>query len=294
MHQLTGNGGKTKVPFDRAIIQSPGWLPSIPVSKIWNDTLAAATKRAGKPVNNGADLASLDAQILLRVNSDIVYKANFGDFAYGPTVDGGFVPAYPGTSLLRGHFDHSPEIMTGHNAHESDIFTAADIDSVEAIKKKLRTSIYGIKDSAIDYVLNVLYPDPSKTNLYEDQHSRISLIMSEHVFVCNTRWLATANDNRTWSYRFQVPPGNHAQDIAYTFHGANGDASVIGSLAQQMQSYFTQYASTGNPNRASLYPSWPLYTKEANIVTFGTDGVGAATDDAKNARCDFWQQGTYA
>ena len=294
MHQLTGNGGKTKVPFDRAIIQSPGWLPSLPVSQLWNDTLAAATKRSGRSIKNGADLASLDTQTLLQVNSDIVYKANYGDFAYGPTVDGSFVPAYPGTSLLRGHFDHSPQIMAGHNAHESDIFTSTEIDNLDKIKTKLRTSIYGIKDSALDYVLNVLYPDPSKTSLYTDQHGRISLIMSEYVFVCNTRWLATASGNCTWNYRFQVPPGSHAQDIPYTFHGSSDVTGVITALAKQMQSYFTRYASTGNPNKPSQLPNWPLYTKDANIVTFGTDGVGTATDDGKNARCDFWQQGTYA
>ncbi|KAF9771420.1 hypothetical protein IL306_010939 [Fusarium sp. DS 682] len=146
MCRIAGAGGKEKAPFDHAIIQSPGWLPSLPVSQIWNETLAAASMRARQPVIDGANLARLDAKTLLQVNSDIVYKADYGNFAYGPTIDGGFVPDYPGVLLLKGDFDKSVDLMLGHNAHESDIFTSTTIDNEEKIKVKLRKTIFDIKD----------------------------------------------------------------------------------------------------------------------------------------------------
>jgi carboxylesterase type B len=241
-------------------------------------------------------LARLDSKILLQANSDVVYKANYGDFAYGPTVDGGFVPDYPGTSLLKGHFDRSPHLMLGHNSHEDDIFTPPTINSRETIAAKLRMSIHGIRDSAIDYILNDLYPSPSKTSLYTTEHERSALLLSEYIFVCNSRYLATSFRNDTWNYRFQVAPGNHAQDLAYTFfvNNATAAANVDSELAMQIQLYFTQFAAKSNPNKPALLPHWPHYGRDAEIATFGSDGVGTATDDARNERCAYWQQGTYA
>ncbi|OAQ77846.1 alpha/beta-Hydrolase [Purpureocillium lilacinum] len=291
MHHITGNRHST-VPFERAIIQSPGWLTSLPVAQIWNQTLSAASTRAGRPITNGTDLVTLDYPTLLRVNSDIVYKSNYGDFGYGPTVDGGYVPAFPGVSLLKGDFDNSVELMLGHNSHESDIFTSPLIDSREKIVTKLRSSIYGITDSAIEHILTVLYPPPRQTDLYTTEYGRAALMLSEYTFVCNTRYLATSFKNATWNYRFEVPPGNHAQDLAYTFHKP-GDANVISRLAVQMQTYFTKFAASSNPNEPGSAPKWQQYGKSARIATFGSDGVGTATDDAKNDRCIYWQRGTY-
>ncbi|KAL3958141.1 hypothetical protein ACCO45_008719 [Purpureocillium lilacinum] len=219
MHHITGNRHST-VPFERAIIQSPGWLTSLPVAQIWNQTLSAASTRAGRPITNGTDLVTLDYPTLLRVNSDIVYKSNYGDFGYGPTVDGGY------------------------------------------------------------------------TDLYTTEYGRAALMLSEYTFVCNTRYLATSFKNATWNYRFEVPPGNHAQDLAYTFHKL-GDANVISRLAVQMQTYFTKFAASSNPNEPGSAPKWQQYGKSARIATFGSDGVGTATDDAKNDRCIYWQRGTY-
>ncbi|KAJ6440230.1 lysophospholipase [Purpureocillium lavendulum] len=292
MHHITGDGGRSKVPFERAIIQSPGWLTSLPIVQLWNQTLVAASRRAGRPITNGSDLASLNYTTLLRVNSDIVYKSNYGDFGYGPTVDGGFVPAFPGVSLLKGDFDKSVELMLGHNSHESDIFTSPAIDSREKIVTNLRSSIHGITDSAIDRILTDLYPPPQQTDLYTTEYGRAALLRSEYTFVCNTRYLAISFNNMTWSYRFEVPPGNHAQDLAYTFHKP-GDANVSSDLAVQMQTYFTRFAASGNPNKPGSGPKWQLYGENAHIATFGGSGVGTATDDAKNGRCVYWQEGTY-
>lgn len=292
MHQITGEGGKKKAPFKRAIIQSPGWLPSLPVAQIFNDTLAAASKRAGRPIRNGSDLAKLDSKTLMQVNSDIVFKSEFGFFTYGPTVDGGFVPNYPGVSLLKGHFDSSVDLLVGHNSHESDVFTPATINSNEKLVKRLRSSIYGIKDSAIKYILSDLYPPVSGTTPYKSELARATLIASEYTFVCNTRYLATSVANRTHNYRFQVPPGYHATDIPYTFFNGNA-TGVVSGLATQMQAYFTQFAATGNPNAATSPVHWPEYGSDAQIATFDTNGVGTAVDDGKNKRCEYWQKGTY-
>ncbi|KAH6879427.1 hypothetical protein B0T10DRAFT_464471 [Thelonectria olida] len=212
--------------LDLRVTAEKAWYTSLPVAQIWNETLAAASKRAGRPVLNGADLARLDSKTLLQANSDVVYKANYGDFAYGLTVDGGFVLDYPGTSLLKGHFDPSPHLMLGHNSHEDDIFTPPTINSHETIVAKLRMSIYSIRDSAIEYILDELYPSPSKTNLYTTEHERIALLLSEYIFVCNSRYLATSFRNDTWNHRFQVALGNHAQDLAYTFFVNNASAAA--------------------------------------------------------------------
>ena len=60
MHHITGRGGAEKAPFDRAIVQSPGWQTVLDVPGIWKRTLATASQIAGRPITNGAELAALD------------------------------------------------------------------------------------------------------------------------------------------------------------------------------------------------------------------------------------------
>lgn len=200
---------------------------------------------------------------------------------------------YPGVSLLQGRFDKSSDLMLGRNTHESDVFTATDVDSRDKIATKLRTSIYGITDSTVDYILTELYPSPSETELYLTEYAGAALLLSEYTFVCNTRYVATALGNDTWNYRFQVPPGNHALDLEYKFYSDYNARDIVSELAVQMQLYFTQFAANGNPNRPALPSKWPRYGGRATVATFGSEGVSTAKDDASNERCVYWQRGTY-
>ncbi|KAJ2975276.1 hypothetical protein NQ176_g5608 [Zarea fungicola] len=136
----------------------------------------------------------------------------------------------------------------------------------------------------------VFYPPPGQTSLYQTERDRTALLVAEMIFVCNTRYLAVAQGDNTWNYRFQVFPAAHAQDVDYTFWDSSPFHPIpYPALAQQMQRYFTRFAMTGNPNIAKSQnplPEWPVYGDAGKINTFGPDGTGTAVDDARNSRRD--------
>lgn len=116
MHQITAYGGnKGPVPFAQALPQSPGWIPVVSNNqqeRTFNDFLAIAN------VSTLEEARQLSTEQLIRANAIQVGGATYGQFVYGPTVDGDFVPELPGVALLHGQYPKDLKIMVGHNAQE--------------------------------------------------------------------------------------------------------------------------------------------------------------------------------
>lgn len=116
MHQITAFGGEQQpVPFQQAILQSPGFQPLVS-----DDQLNQATSDflALLNVTTIDEARQLPFEDLATANTIQVGEANYGSFVYGPAVDGSFVPALPGQLLLEGRFAKDVKVMVGHNADE--------------------------------------------------------------------------------------------------------------------------------------------------------------------------------
>ena len=116
MHQMTAYGGKGgPIPFQQAIPQSPGFIPYVSnqqQERTFKDFLAQLD------VDTLDEARELPYSALLEANAAQVGGAPYGQFVYGPTVDGDFVPALPGELLLHGDFHKNLKVMVGHNAQE--------------------------------------------------------------------------------------------------------------------------------------------------------------------------------
>ncbi|KAI9904635.1 hypothetical protein N3K66_001164 [Trichothecium roseum] len=317
MHHITAEGGNATAPFDRAIIQSPGW-EHVDKQKLWNRTLAAASAAAKAPVTSGADLQALGSATLIGLNGALVFASANDSFTFSPTVDQGYVPDNP-SNLLRekGSFDADVGLVLGHNANEAAAFVSPDLDSEGELRLGLGRTLDQLTPDAVDYVFGELYPSPGRTDLYDSEYQRACLIVAESSFVCHTAGLAAAFGNATHNYRFDVPPGAHVQDVPWTFYtgpdadddnndshvndddndgndyGNGDDAVTAPALARAMQKCFTAFARKGDPNVEGDVPYWPAYGADANIVTFDVPGVGDAVDDARSERCEFWLSGEF-
>lgn len=181
--------------------------------------------------------------------------------------------------------------MVGHNRDEASTFTAS-LDTNEQLISMFQLS-YPVSDTAERYIFTDLYPNIlNGTYGYTSQLGRAKLLISELVFTCNTRFLGTAFRNQTYNYRFEYPPGLHGQDLDWTFF-VEEDPDVAPEIAIAMQSYFTTFTMTGDPNGNAGLPTWPLYGEEATLVIFGAGGVATAKDETANRRCEYWQKGEY-
>ena len=310
MHQITAYGGLKPVSFQRAIPQSPGWFP---ISDQYTQENHTNTFLSYLNVSTLAEARQASTTAVQTANLLTVLQASFGSYIFGPTVDGIFVPTQPGLSLLTNiSYAKNIQVMAGHNTFEGPLFTPPYIQSNDDLASYISTNYRSAPDSVVDYIVNELYPpvyDGSQP--YTSAIDRTVLVVTEQIFTCNTNYLARGYNNQTHNYWFAVPPALHGVDIYSTFYrgqGTNLSQAIYAPVANAMQTYFTNFAMTGNPNTPGLVsasgpvPYFPIQGNNATAMklnytvasaTSVVPNIGVATDNTANARCAWWQKGLY-
>lgn len=127
MHHLTARGGTTIPVFKQAIIQSPGFIPqysshcSVALTSRYNDGQLsnqfyhfANSSGCGGLSNPLPCLRSQNTQKLQEANSIEISKAPYGQFQYGPAIDGGYVQGLPGKEILLGRYPRGIKLLNSH------------------------------------------------------------------------------------------------------------------------------------------------------------------------------------
>ena len=181
VHQLAAFGGLNgPVPFQQAIIQSPGILDvpdSFKQQEIFERFLSLLK------VDTIAEARKLPASSLIAANSLQVRQSDYGTFSYGIVPDGRFAPASAGRLLRQGWFDKSVKVMVAHNANEGLYFTNPSIRNESAFIDTLQQAFPSISPSSTEYVIKVLYPPVFDGSYgYTDQFTREVLLISDVAF----------------------------------------------------------------------------------------------------------------
>ncbi|EXJ69648.1 uncharacterized protein A1O5_06719 [Cladophialophora psammophila CBS 110553] len=293
MHQITAFGGlQGKVPFQQAIVQSPGFQmsPSVTLQEaIYSHFLAIAG------INTLEDARNLSTEALALANYKLVGGSSpYGTFTFNPVVDGAFAPDLPGQLLLHGGFDKSLKIMAGHNLNEGLGFMDPFAQSETVFEADLRIYFPTITDATVNYISHTLYPPVFDGSAgYTTPTGRSELMITEAFFTCSTNFLARAYNNNVFNYIFSVPPSLHGDDISYTYYNGPNPLVKNDTLAVIMQRYFTNFVMTGNPNAAGL-PPFPTYGATTTVQNLNLTKIGPMKDNAANERCMWWQKGLYA
>lgn len=291
VHQITAYGGQQPVPFQRAIIQSPGFDPIASQYALENTT---NTFFSVLNVSTLAEARQKSSDEVILANTIQVGFSYYGTFTYGPVVDGIFAPQLPGILLGSGRFAKNISVMVGHNIAESPGFTPPWLTTEADFEAWLQIAFPGITQAALSYILNVLYPpvyDGSQP--YTSPLERAFLMVQEPIFACNTYYLDTAFNNQTYSYEFQVPPGFHGEDIPYTYYNGEGSdptQDLIAPVAEELQGYLVNFAMSANPNGPGL-PYFPVYGANASINAINATYTKQQVDDVANQRCAWFQKG---
>lgn len=184
MHQIVAFGGlKGPVPFQQAIMSSPAFQNI--ASNLQQETTFDAFLSLLN-VSTIKEARQLPSSALIKANLIQVANSSYGDYSYGPTVDGLFAPAIPGKLLSQGSYDHNLTLLLGHNADEGLLFTNPAITNDTTFNTYLSSAFPTINPSVASYIEDVLYPPTMPGTLgttgYSDETGRVVLVISESTF----------------------------------------------------------------------------------------------------------------
>ncbi|TVY83713.1 Carboxylesterase patB [Lachnellula suecica] len=290
LHQVTAYGGR-KAPFNQAIMQSPAFIPN-PL-KSQSDSAFRKFLTAAN-VSTLEEARMLDTSVLQLASKIAQGKAFYGTFTFGPMPDGDFVPDLPGKLLLDGKFDQNLTILAAHNSNEAGHYTPPTATYSDNFTTYIQLYFPAISPETLTYLAETLYPpifDGSQP--YTTPFDRLNLAISHFTFVCSTSWLGHAFNCAIYNYLFSVAPGNHTQDVPYTFFNGAIASVKNDTVAVMMQRYLAGFVENGDPNREGV-PDWGTFGGDSRVMNFNQTFVDIEVDEqAVGERCGWWQKALY-
>ncbi len=220
------------------------------------------------------DLAAaraLPAGVIQRLSD----SAAFGGGAIWPIFDGDVLPNDAYDLYEAGRFNDTP-VLVGTNANEGGLGIFGDFSGTTPAKFEARVrAAYG------KYAQAILAVYPHATNTQAEQAAK-DLFVRDAGFACETwtwaRLQSERGHGKTYLYYFDqhspfLPLGPvHGQDLYYEFGNltappptGHAPEPADRALSSAMQSYWVNFAKTGNPNGSGL-PHWPAFTVSSQRV----------------------------
>ncbi len=238
----------------------------------------------------GEDAAALAALRKLPAESvvDGLNMASMGQAAAtypGPMIDGKVITEDADAAYLAGKQIRIP-VIVGANNFDIGFSRATTKDELFAVfggEAKQAREAYDPKDSTDMRLLGM-------------QVSADAFMVEPARFVART---LSAAGQPVWEYRFSYvadsmrkewPGAPHATEIPYVFDtvSARYGAALTpadAKIAKTVNTYWLQFAKTGNPNGEGL-PEWPRYAKETDQIMDFSNGGPVAGADPWKARLD--------
>ena len=279
---LLMTSGLSKDLFQRAIAES-GTSFSPPLAPL------AAAERAGEAFAAGLKLPAgeeglrqlrqLTAQQLLASQSGQSLRPHFG-----PDIDGWVIARQPASVFAAGEEAAIP-LLFGTTAREfgAAIFHIPTVQ--DALRKTIADFYGGLAPQALAAYGLAEGVQASDDPLYGSPSDQWA---ADLVFRCPATaqggWHSAAH-HPTYEYEFaHAIPGQEAQgavhssDLPYVFGYFPKEGNIAGNftdvdiqLSGLMESYWTNFAKTGNPNSSGV-PDWPQFGVERKFIRFQQDG----------------------
>lgn len=298
--------------FQKAIIESGGGRDGVltgrPINKENADAnypVSAETigvnfaKRHGIEGVDAAALAKLRALSVAEIVDGGQETAGPGGLPTypGPILDGRLVTETAESAYRAGRQPPVPLIIGSNSAEVPAGF-------VNARSKEELLSLFG---SVKDEFISAYDPDGNT-----DFAKMLTLVNTDKVWAEPARFTAgtfVARGAPAYLYLFSYVPASmqgrmrfgapHASEIAYVFDNLrdrNGFtvAAKDKEVARMMNTYWANFAKTGDPNGKGL-PVWPVYDpKKGEVFEFRQDGSAASALDQRRARLDVIEKAVQA
>ncbi|KAL2785700.1 Alpha/Beta hydrolase protein [Aspergillus keveii] len=235
-------------------------------------------------------------------------RYGYGDFYFGPIVDGQVIKALPSQEFKNGHFTKVP-LLIDHNVYEGLLFSNLSITQETQIKADLEQAWPGTNKSFYKKLFN-LYPAWRFSHTPVDASPVISLLTSllslqpavfhrsriweDYVIKCPTyHYAITLSEHGIPVYKMSFEAGTqlHGATTPYLISASDASGNGGAALASQMKKWFLSFVTDGNPNvRSNAFEIfWPTYSRGNRVLNVDlSSAVTVVRDQDATRRCGFF------
>ena len=255
-----------------------------------------------------ACLRSADANDIVSEQSNtIIQMASLlglhlaGFLVWSPVIDGSFLDEDPTISAEKGGLDRPVILGTTHDegvlfVHEIAKAFGGDVSATTY--RSVLTLIFG-SDNTTD-IINLYGINPDG-----DNSEFLAQIITDYLFGCANRFVADRSVSDLYAYEFDENAINvwpdivkcdgkacHGDDLPFTFHTDEQIGiqftEAQNRLSEEMMGYWGAFATTLNPNIATLL-NWPAFaSSDRAYLILDTPELSTAVNPIPN--CEFWDQ----
>ncbi|KAK4891690.1 hypothetical protein LTR27_009698 [Elasticomyces elasticus] len=300
MTQMIMYGGVSNPPFRAAIAEYPWW------QSLKNETILGTQYRQMLDATNCSTLACLRSQesdvliAAMQTSLDVGYNTQvygYGDFYYGPSVDGDVIRDLPSNEFKRGHFTKVP-LLTNRDGYEGYNYSPKNQTTQEEETADLQLIFPYAKQSFFNRLYQLYPAEDFNSTLFQRQ-----TIYGDYIIDCPTYYMATASSDwgqPTYKMIFNAGSQLHGADGPFLW-GPNSTSSNNATLANIMKDWYLGFVLNLDPNTINnsntSKPYWPQYQSPGvsnfSIMDVNYTMVGAIPDLDANERCDFFHGQSY-
>jgi para-nitrobenzyl esterase len=265
----------------------------------FSGTLSADTLEA-REKSDGAWVASLGVNTLAELRvlpaDKVLDAAKNKKGGFWPVVDGKFLTEPVPDTYAAGKQAHVP-LLAGWNRDEGSFYAMRPVTA-----EQFKDMIGGLYKERADEFLK-LYPGDT-----DAQALRSAIDYGSDAFIAfgTWKWIEAQRkmgDSPVYRYHFELaaPPSKfhpgsfafHSDEIEYVFGTLDTRPGAVWrpedrKLSEQMMSYWTNFARTGNPNGPGL-PPWPKYDSADSLIHL--DSTITSGPDTLRPRYEFLLKG---
>ncbi|KXH42585.1 acetylcholinesterase [Colletotrichum simmondsii] len=322
--QMTLYGGSQRPPFRAAIPEYPWWTPMYNkefLNKQYSRFSSAANCTSLSCLRK---LPASGIKAATQKSFQSAYNAHefaYGNFYWGPSVDGNIVRGHPLEEFRSGRFTKVP-VLVNHNGYEGILFSNTTMTTQDELLADLQTLWPSLPESKIADLLE-FYPTSTYNGTVLDRltvlaalsastgqelelsdvFARRQAIFGDSLINCPTTYIATAATKAgTKAYKMIFDAGNqlHGATVPFLFSTTINPSGEIpfsttvapgnATLASYMRDYFVSFSLYLHPNgfaAGQQAPYFPRYdSQDLDTLLISQKSIQLGADPEKAARCE--------